>query len=57
MIGDRHHDIDAARAVGMASIGVGWGYGTPGELDAASAFCDSPASLAATVRNVLGQET
>lgn len=57
MVGDRHHDIDAARAVGMASIGVGWGYGAPGELDAANAFCDSPASLVATVRTVLDQET
>ncbi|MCK4711307.1 MAG: HAD hydrolase-like protein, partial [Marinosulfonomonas sp.] len=27
MVGDRHHDIDAARAVGMKAIGVTWGYG------------------------------
>ena len=31
MVGDRHHDIDAARAVGMQAVAVRWGYGTPGE--------------------------
>jgi phosphoglycolate phosphatase len=37
MIGDRHHDIDGAKVVGLATIGVGWGYGEPGELEAAGA--------------------
>lgn len=27
MVGDRHHDIDGARAVGIASVGVLYGYG------------------------------
>ena len=54
MVGDRHHDIDAAARVGMASIGVGWGYGSDDELAHAGALCDSPATLAATVAAVLG---
>lgn len=33
MIGDRRHDIEAARAAGIDSIGVLWGYGTREELD------------------------
>lgn len=45
MVGDRHHDIDAARTVGMASIGVTWGYGAPGELDHATRLCGSPDEL------------
>jgi phosphoglycolate phosphatase len=32
MIGDRSHDILAARANGVAHAAVGWGYGTPHEL-------------------------
>ena len=35
MIGDRHHDIDAGKAVGSLTIGVTWGYAGPGELEAA----------------------
>ena len=27
MIGDRHYDLEGARAAGMRSIGVAWGYG------------------------------
>ena len=37
MIGDRHHDIDAATEVGTHSIGVLWGYGDREELEAAGA--------------------
>lgn len=32
MIGDRHNDIDGAKANGTASIGVAWGYGSRNEL-------------------------
>ncbi|MDR0839328.1 MAG: HAD family hydrolase [Oscillospiraceae bacterium] len=39
MIGDRRHDIDGARAVGMASVGVLYGYGDERELrDAGAAY-------------------
>lgn len=37
MIGDRHHDVDAARALEMTSIGVAWGFGTLDELIGANA--------------------
>jgi len=37
MIGDRHHDIDAATEVGTHSIGVLWGYGDEDELRNAGA--------------------
>ncbi len=37
MVGDRRHDIHAAHANGVRAIGVAWGYGAPGELQAAGA--------------------
>ena len=37
MIGDRHHDIDAAVEVGTKSVGVLWGYGDEHELTSAGA--------------------
>lgn len=44
MIGDRRHDVEAARAHGLASIGVLYGYGSETELREAGA-----GRLAATV--------
>ncbi len=37
MIGDRRHDIEGAKANGLAAIGVEYGYAEPGELKAAGA--------------------
>jgi len=37
MVGDRAQDVSGARAVGLPSIGVTWGYAEPGELEAAGA--------------------
>jgi phosphoglycolate phosphatase len=37
MIGDREHDVRAAKANGAAAIGVLWGYGSLAELKAAGA--------------------
>ena len=37
MIGDRFYDIEAAREVGIDSIGVLYGYGTKEELSEAGA--------------------
>lgn len=37
MIGDRKHDMIGARNNGVSSIGVLWGYGTRGELEASGA--------------------
>lgn len=59
MVGDRHHDIEAAHANGVESIGVTWGFGTLEELDAAGAgaICSTPdevveSVLAACARSV-----
>jgi phosphoglycolate phosphatase len=48
MIGDRKHDAIGAKANGLASIGVTWGYGSREELlDAGVAFLvDAPQGLA-----------
>lgn len=48
MIGDRRHDVEGARAAGIAAIGVAWGFGAPGELAqaGAAAIVASPAELA-----------
>ncbi|MGY6502510.1 MAG: HAD hydrolase-like protein [Acidimicrobiales bacterium] len=47
MIGDRHHDIDAARHHGLRSIGVTWGFGERSELEDAGAdvVVDHPGQL------------
>lgn len=45
MIGDREHDIRAARANGVRAIGVLWGYGSALELAGADATAPSPARL------------
>jgi phosphoglycolate phosphatase len=44
MVGDREYDILAARAVGVRSCAVTYGYGSRAELDAASPdwLCESP---------------
>lgn len=47
IVGDREHDVLGAAAVGMAAIGVRWGYGSDAELKAAgvAAIVDTPAEL------------
>jgi phosphoglycolate phosphatase len=49
MIGDRHFDIEGARANGVHALGVAWGFGSIEELrDAgADAIADDPAALTA----------
>ena len=37
MVGDRHHDIDGARAIGISSVGVLYGYGDRAEHEKAGA--------------------
>ena len=53
MVGDRHHDVDGARAHGIDTIVAAWGYGTPDEhLSAAPyAVARTPADV---VRLILG---
>lgn len=52
MVGDRSHDIQAARANGVTSIGVLWGYGGREELLAAGAdaLAEHPGSVAPLLR-------
>ncbi len=38
MVGDRHHDVHGARAHGIDTIGVLWGYGDADELTRAGAI-------------------
>jgi len=47
MIGDRSHDMIGAKANGMGTIGVTYGYGSREELTAAGAnhLCSSPRAL------------
>lgn len=48
MIGDREHDVLGARAHGIDTIAVQWGYALPGELEAVApaAICGTPHELA-----------
>lgn len=39
MVGDRLHDVEGAAQLGIATIGVSWGYAAPGELLGAGAVC------------------
>jgi phosphoglycolate phosphatase-like HAD superfamily hydrolase/CTP:molybdopterin cytidylyltransferase MocA len=47
LVGDRHHDVEAAHAHDVLAIGVTWGIGTPEELTDAGAdlLVSSPAAL------------
>jgi len=46
MLGDRRHDVEGARANGVRSLGVTYGYGDRAELEAAGAtwICDDLAA-------------
>ena len=48
MVGDTTYDIDMGRAAGVRTIGVGWGYHPPVDLNAdavVSRFADLPAAV------------
>lgn len=47
VIGDRHYDIEAARACGLRVIGVTWGFGDRDELRSADVIVERPAELCA----------
>ena len=49
MVGDRHHDMGAAAEVGMPSIAVRWGYGTPDDWTGAAAVIDAPGDLPSVI--------
>jgi phosphoglycolate phosphatase len=48
LVGDRHHDVSAARSLGLAAVGVTWGAGSETELRDAGAewLVAAPAELA-----------
>lgn len=54
MVGDRHHDVDAALALGVRAVGVGWGYGSAEELARAHAIAPEPAALVRAIAEVAG---
>ena len=54
MIGDRSHDIRAARLNGARAVGVLWGYGSAEELAGADAIVRAPADLVATLARPSG---
>jgi phosphoglycolate phosphatase len=54
MIGDRHHDVRAARLNGARAIGVLWGYGSAEELAKADALVRTPAELVAALATPSG---
>jgi phosphoglycolate phosphatase len=55
LVGDRSHDIRAARMNGARSIGVLWGYGSREELAQAHALVDAPADLPGAIAGVSGR--
>lgn len=54
MIGDRKYDVEGAKANGLSSLGVLWGYGSRSELEAAGAdlIVEALAELPATVEQL-----
>lgn len=51
MVGDRHFDIEAGQALGLATVGVRWGFAPDGELEAYNP--DAIVSTAAELRDML----
>jgi phosphoglycolate phosphatase len=47
VVGDRHYDLEAARACGLRVIGVTWGVGDRDELRGADVVIERPAELCA----------
>jgi phosphoglycolate phosphatase len=45
IVGDRSHDIEAGRAVGLTTIGVTWGFGSEAELHEADHLVRTPTEL------------
>ena len=55
MVGDRRFDVEGARAVGIDSVGVGYGYGDEAELRAAG--CGAYAPTVAALEEILCGDT
>lgn len=57
LIGDRREDVRAGLANRLSTVGVLWGYGSPGELSEAGAhlLCEAPEGLADAVASLRGR--
>ena len=57
MVGDRMHDVIAAKKNGVTSIAVTYGYGSESELIEAGAdyFCSSPADVVTVIAKLSGE--
>ena len=53
VIGDRADDIEGAHQHGAWAVGATYGFGAPGELDAADALVDCAADIPSAVRRLL----
>lgn len=53
VIGDRHHDLEVAEVFHLPSIGCRYGYGAPGELDAATRLADRVTDIPELVRQLV----
>ncbi len=53
MVGDRRHDIAAARGNRVASVAVAWGYGAPEEWRGADRVCALVPELVAAIAELL----
>ena len=54
MVGDREHDVNAAKHIGFGSVGVLYGYGTYDELE--SAGCDIIVDSVQDLKQLLGRK-
>lgn len=53
MVGDRFHDIEVGTKAYLGTIGCRYGYGEPGELDAATLCVDNPCQIPQAVKELL----
>lgn len=53
MVGDRYHDIRAARENGIPSIGCLYGYGSSGEMEPADRTVAAPSGIPPAVRELM----
>jgi len=52
MVGDRYHDIEAARESGILSIGCAYGYGTSEEMDRADYQALTPSEITSILDSI-----
>ncbi|OPL19386.1 MAG: hypothetical protein AVO35_10900 [Candidatus Aegiribacteria sp. MLS_C] len=57
MVGDRYHDVQAAKDNDIPSIGCLYGYGGEREMAPADIRVDSPSGIPPAVRELMGQDS